>query len=156
MLPETTLKDAIEKAEHYKAIGHTEICLADKAGLKPWKFATSVKDGLSMRLGVPTSFKVSAQHPCGLTFYWYEDLENNDANGTGTLAVAQESMRVFVRKLPLVARETFSLLLKEKILHEAVARADEISAASERQQASVKCLQELYRFCEQPTQGTDQ
>lgn len=78
-------KKIVEQAEHYKAIDMTEISLY--YGRKPedieppYSFVTSVEEGGTYRWNASVSLRFVAQHPCGLTFRWFEDIEPKQCYG---------------------------------------------------------------------------
>lgn len=77
-------KKIVEQAEHYKAIGMTEISLyMDKSDPiePPYSFVTRVEKGGTHRWNVSVSMSFFANHPCGLTFRWFEDIEPKQCYG---------------------------------------------------------------------------
>lgn len=70
-----SVKDYIDKAEHYKAIGHDDIYLGNMSSDDlpddlPWEHVTTVEcpyDGFDGN----NSVQFKALHPCGLLFRWY-------------------------------------------------------------------------------------
>jgi len=88
--------EALEKAEHLKALGQTELYIeADDA---PWAIATEIEGGGSYRFGGPVSFYVVAEAQ-GLTFKWNVDMETRDANGKGVSHYDRDGLREVMRKL---------------------------------------------------------
>jgi hypothetical protein len=73
-------REAIEKAEAYKAVGNTELYL-NRDDTPPWEFVTDVRDGSGWRNEIPVGVTFLAEHPSGLTFKWFWDLETPEANG---------------------------------------------------------------------------
>ena len=77
------LREIIKNAQHYLAVGQTEIYLDSDQGEYPWEFCTHCKPGGSHRLEIATDVWFYADHPCGLSFLWNFDIEPRSANGKG-------------------------------------------------------------------------
>ncbi|MEZ2132499.1 MULTISPECIES: hypothetical protein [unclassified Sinorhizobium] len=131
-------------AEHYKAIGQTEIYLDSDDEDLPWHLATSVAAGGSYRLNGPSSARVNAHdYDAGLTFTWHFDFEGRDANGTGVNQFSADAMLGAARKLPPHAREQFAKLLHDEVWPAAKKHTDDIRDALRKQEDSMQILQSI-------------
>ncbi|KKM05391.1 hypothetical protein LCGC14_1754590 [marine sediment metagenome] len=72
-MTDVTLDKAIENAEAYKQIDTLSIYLWDD-GTKPWEYVSAMEQSGLVRLGVLTSVRFKASHPCGLDFCWSVNL----------------------------------------------------------------------------------
>lgn len=99
--------DVVRLAEHYRAIGKTEIYL-DRESEKPWSMATDVEGGCSYRLGQQTSVIFHAKHPCGVTFRWFFELEKDKANGRGKYEYDVKAVRTAMQRLPEAVAKKFA------------------------------------------------
>jgi hypothetical protein len=73
-------REAAKKAEAYLAVGQAALYIA-RDGEYPWEFVSRISSGASYRNEIPVSVTFEADHPCGLTFKWFWDLETRGANG---------------------------------------------------------------------------
>lgn len=135
--------DIIPLAEHYLAIGETEIYLDGKDDDLPWGDVNRVTVGGSYRLNGPSSARVTAAHESGLTFSWIIDFEGNDANGTGVNQFSAENMLGAASKMPAAAAAKFSDLLVREVWPEVRKRTDEIRYALRKQEDSLSILQSI-------------
>lgn len=141
----TDFEKAVELADHYIAIGQTEIYL-DKPDDALWQHVTKVDAGSCYRLGAPIGLWVYAIHPCGLTFRWSVDFESPTANGTGTAAFDRERMRDVAMRLPPPARDMFRRILSMEVLPKLEERTEEIRSALNKQLDSEDCVRGLIAF----------
>ncbi|WP_156765745.1 hypothetical protein [Rhizobium leucaenae] len=130
-------------AEHYLAIGQSEIYIDDNSDDVPWHLAASVKEGGSYRLNGPASARVTAAHESGLTFTWHFDFEGRDANGSGVNQFSAEAMLGAARKLPDAAREQFAQMLHDKVLPAVRKNTDNLRDALRKQEGSLGVLQAI-------------
>lgn len=84
-------KDDVELAEHYLAIDSTSLHLFDQDDY-PWEFVTKAEPGGSGRYNLTTSITVRAEHPSGLSFSWFVDLERPESSGPGHYQVDAAGM----------------------------------------------------------------
>ena len=81
-------REAVKIAEHYLAIGQSEVYLGgDNTTDYPWDFCISVEPGGSHRLDIDTSVWFRGSHPSGLEFRWSFHIEPHSANGTGSYQI---------------------------------------------------------------------
>lgn len=135
--------EIIPQAEHYLAIGETEIHLDSKDDDLPWGSVTGVTTGGTYRLNGPSSVRVTAAHESGLSFSWFIDFEGPDANGTGVNQFCSETMLGAASKMPAGAREQFSDLLSKEVWPAVRKRTDEIRDALRKQEDSLSILQSI-------------
>lgn len=119
-------KDIDAQAEHYKAIGQTEIYLSRYDGCEeyPWEFVTKCEGGSSHRLDISTDINFYAKVPSGLMFRWFHDIEPRSANGSGSYHIDTLGIKAIFPLIPRVALAS----LKEYLADCATkvrARADE-------------------------------
>lgn len=105
-------QDYIPLAEHYKAIDKTNIYLYVEKQY-PWEYVSDISSAGSYRLNVPVSLRVSAAHPCGLTFSWNFELENSSANGTSRLQLNMEHIKEINSKFPIEVKIKLANILKQ-------------------------------------------
>lgn len=113
--------EIVKLAEHYKAIGETDIYLYDFDNREnviqfPWEFATDVEASGSYRLNGPCGVRFSGLHPCGLKFRWTIDFEERSANGSGINQFDVERLRAVMDLLPEEARKKFAKFMKTEVL----------------------------------------
>jgi hypothetical protein len=127
----------VKLAEHYVAIGQTDIYLYGedlKAGARPWHLVASVTPGGTVRLGIPVSCSFHAPHECGLTFSWGMDIEDRGANGEEMFKVNSAALRVVMNFLPTEAKASFSKFLTDTATAIA-AKADEFQTYADEQRS---------------------
>ncbi len=118
IMTDVNWKDAVKNAEAYKIIGNTDIHLFNWANDSfPWKYVTDMEIGGSGRLNLTTSVTFVANHPIGITFKWFSDLELKGANGTATYKIDIENILKTAAKLPLNIQQKYSNYL-EKVADE--------------------------------------
>lgn len=107
-------REAVEKAESYKAVGQAEVWLDKRdLGEYPWEFATRCSAGGSHRFDMDTSVWFYAEHPSGLTFRWSFDLEPASANGTDSYQIDRTGVARVLGLLPAPAAVLFRDYLRE-------------------------------------------
>lgn len=101
------LEEAIEKAEHLKALGKTDVHLFDEPF--PWGLVDdrSPLRGSSHRFDIPVDVGFFANHPCGLRFQWFLDLEKRGANGSGHYQIDTDGIRDAMSRMNQGARDSF-------------------------------------------------
>lgn len=111
---------AVSLAEHYKAIGYTEIELfsfynthgddslrnAERAftPLLPWDMVTKVESGSSYRYNVPVDMRFTAKHPSGLTFKWSFYIEEGGVQARGGPSINVAALVPLLKALPRTAQ----------------------------------------------------
>ncbi len=106
-------QDILAKAEHYIAIGYTEINLWDgDDDDRPWDLVNNVIKGSLTRCEVEVSLHFKALHPCGLLFAWIEHIEPCDANGTGYLQPDIDRLVTILAQIPEAARPSMHAALR--------------------------------------------
>jgi hypothetical protein len=119
MLKTWNYEEAIQKAEHIKALGlDDDIYLS--VGPYPWHIATSCEPGGSHRLEIATSVWFRGESD-GLKFRWSFDIEphSREANGQGSYQINTEGCLEVIGHLKGKCLTQFKLYLKdcaEKIL----------------------------------------
>lgn len=135
-------REAVEKAEAYKAVGQTSLYI-ERGDDPPWGFVTRVGDGASHRLDIPVSITFEADHPCGLTFKWFWDLETRDANGRGGYQIdAPNVVRTLGRLAESPALDDFVAYL-ERVANAIQKQGDESLAFAREQYAQERLLRAL-------------
>lgn len=136
-------RDVVKLAEHYDAIGHTDIFLSDKKSEDyPWEFCTGVEPGSTYRLDCVTSISFRAEHPCGLSFRWYVDLEDRDANGKSHFSIDTARLSRTMTRLPEKARPSLAKYLLDSA-DKVEARAKEYQDAAIQQFGGAQVLRNL-------------
>lgn len=138
---DTTFEKAVANAAAYKAIGQTKIHLFDKDVEPPWHLASSCVPGSSYRLSIATSAHFVAKHE-GLEFTWFFDLENRDANCTGTTKINMANCRKVIGKLKGEALIQFRSYLSD-VSVAVKKQGDEYQAAADRQYRDAAMLRDL-------------
>ncbi|AKR54349.1 hypothetical protein XM25_00725 [Devosia sp. H5989] len=151
MANEKTFEEYVRLAEHYLAIGQTEIFLYRDVAVpdEAYKLVTGARESGSYRLSGPNGVRFSALHTCGLTFSWTVDFEGHAANGTGTAQFDRERIRDVARKLPPEGARNFADFMERSVLPPLKERAKEIRDALNRQQDSVDCVLGLIEYARQ-------
>lgn len=103
MLEVLDYRDALKKADAYKAIGQTRIYLYD-GSVYPWEHVSKVEPGGSHRLDIATSVRFAAVID-GLEFNWSWDIEDRSANGKGYYEINVGACREVMGKVPEAARQ---------------------------------------------------
>ncbi|QWY83269.1 hypothetical protein [Rhizobium phage RHph_X2_25] len=135
--------EIIPLAEHYLAIGETEIYLDGKDDDLPWGDVNSVKVGGSYRLNGPSSARVTAAHESGLSFSWFIDFEGREANGTGVNQFSAENMLGAASKMPASACRQFADLLNKEVWPAVKKNTDDVRDALRKQEDSLAILQSI-------------
>jgi hypothetical protein len=106
-------RDAIQKAETYRDVGITELSISHDAPAwgEPWEYVTEVSPGGSHRLDIDTTVRFRADHPCGLSFSWWFDIEPRSANGSGHYQIDVPGVRKVLTFLPPDKRQVFQTYL---------------------------------------------
>lgn len=138
-----TFTDCVRNAEHYLAIGQTDIYLDSNDDDLPWHLAVDCGAGGSYRLNGPSSARVTAAHESGLSFRWHFDFEGREANGTGVNQFDSASMLANAAKMPVAVREKFSAFLTKEVWPEVRKRTDEVRDALRKQEESLQVLQSI-------------
>jgi hypothetical protein len=144
---EWTVRDALAKREHFIALGQTDIWLHRDESDKPWDKVTHVEAGGSYRLNMPRDIKLSAEID-GLTFSWYADFENKDANGKSVSIFDRDRMREIYRSIPKDAQRQLCELLKHEVLPAMSKHTAEIRAALNNQGDSEYCVRGIIAWAE--------
>lgn len=130
----------VEEAAHYKAIGVTEIYLGTREDV-PWEYARFCDEGGTHRLDIYTSVTFTADHPCGITFKWFFDIEDRKASGSFRYMIDVPGCRRVLAMLPKKARASFQKYLATAA--EAVQKkADEYQAVADEQRNAARQLVE--------------
>lgn len=132
--------EVMRNAEHYKAIGQTNIFL-DRDSDLPWDAVTSLRAGGSRRLGISTDVDFEAEVD-GLTFRWTIDIEEASANGKSHYQIAVERIGKVMEKLPESVRGQFRLYLLDAA-HKVEERGDEFQGLAQRQYGDAHVLRSV-------------
>lgn len=146
-------REIVELAEHYIAIGQTDIYLSgDNTTDYPWSFTESCETGGSHRIEIATSVWFSGRHPCGLSFRWSFDLEPRTANGKGSYEIDRDGVIRVMARLPIGAQVAFLDYLATAAA--AVQRkANEWAALADRQREDAALLRLLSRGARDEREG---
>jgi hypothetical protein len=105
-------------AEHYKAIGTTDIWLHAHSHNAfpdaPWHIATDVEFSGIIRGGVEAGLTFIAEHPCGITFRWGLDLATWDNGGECGSRIYEPNVRHVLQAfsmLPTAVRDKTRALI---------------------------------------------
>lgn len=140
-----TYEQALDKADHLKALGQTTIYLRD--GNYPWVVASGVEVSGGYRFSGPTGMYVIAKVQ-GLTFKWNVEFEKREANGHSYSLFDRERLREVAMKLPDTARRSFAELLRERVMPDLEKRTAEMREAMNKQNDSEDCVRGLISFAE--------
>ena len=146
VMNDTTVADAISKADHYIALGQTSIYLYRDDPSFPWGLVTKVEAGGSYRLSGPSSVSLTAEHPSGLSFRMSVDFEGPEANGKGVSLFDRDKLRALAMKLRPEARQKFAAFLEREVLSGLQKRTSEIREALNAQMDSEDCVRGLIAF----------
>ena len=108
-------RDVLHNAEHYIALGQTEIYLDSSDPDLPWGAVKSIETGGAYRLNGPTGFYVVAKEG-RLTFKWNVDFESRGSNGEPVHLFDRKRLRDTMRKLPPAARLKLAKWLEKEVL----------------------------------------
>ena len=109
-----TVEEAVANAEHYLALGQTEIWLGHRSEVdRPWHLVTSMREGGSHRLDICTSVNFIAEHESGLQFRWSIDVEEEGSNGISAYKLNFPLVAQIVAALPEAPREQFRAYLSD-------------------------------------------
>jgi hypothetical protein len=137
-------QEAVRLAEHYLALGQTEVFV--QAETAPWHLATQIKAGGCYRFNAPINAYVTAQHESGLTLKWEIEFEHRSESGTGSSNVDRAQLREAMIRLPESVRLQFADILESEVLPDMQVRTDEIRASLNRQLDSEECVRGLVAF----------
>lgn len=140
---ELNWRQAVEQAEHYKAIGQADVYLyGGNDDDYPWEYASKVEEGGSHRLDISTNVRFSADHPSGITFRWTFDIEPHSANGSGSYQIDTKAIEGIFPLMPEPAQRQFAKYLAtcaEKV----AGRGREFMQTANRQLAEAETLARL-------------
>lgn len=145
MMTDLTYAEAIEKADHLKALGQTKVYLYRDAEGFPYDKVSRVETGGSFRLSGPSSCYFIAE-VAGLTFQLNVEFEGRDANGRGVSLFDRDRLRELMMRLPDAARSSFADMLRNKVLPPMVERTNEVRDALRNQSDSEDCVRGLIAF----------
>lgn len=148
---EKTIPEYIALAEHYIAIGSSDIYLYRDTDIpkEVWDLASSADSGGTWRLNGPSSVRFSAPHPCGLTFSWSVDFEGRDANGSGVHQFDRERLREVMLMLPKDGAKSFASMLESQVLPPLKQRSKELSEAMNKQMDSYSAALSLVEWAKE-------
>lgn len=139
------LKDVLKNAQHYIALGNTEIYLDEDDPDLPWNDVSKVEEGSGYRLNGPTGFYCVAKRE-GLTLKWSVDFEGRDASGKGYSIFDRDRLRSVMLRLPAKAREELAKFLEAKVLPGVNKITAEWRETLNRQLDSEDCVRGLIAF----------
>ena len=139
-----TWQDKIKLADHYKAIGYSDIYLSRHDGDEPfpWEYVTDCEPGGSHRLDIATTVRFTAKHPSGLEFSWCFDIEPDDANGKGHYQIDSAACQKVLKQIPAPAAKKFRNYLAECAV-KVREKADEWQSLAARQYRDAEILKQL-------------
>lgn len=144
MISETTYESASALADHYIALGISDIWLRGELSTMPWHLASNIKASGGYRLNGPCGCRVEAFDPdTGLTFKWSFDFESPSANGSGTNLFDEETMLGASRHMSPELREKYANFIASDVLGAVKARTDEIREALAKQERSESILRTI-------------
>ena len=144
MNADMTYEKAIKNADALKAIGQTRVYLFDKDVEPPWHIATRCEAGCSIRLSISTSAQFHGEQD-GLTFTWFFELEDRDANGSGSTRINMVNCKRVLKKLNGQALVQFREYLSDCAT--AVRKqGDEYQGIADRQYRDAAVLRDLVNF----------
>lgn len=139
------LKEVLKNAEHYIALGQTDIYLDSDDPDLPWSEVTKVEAGAAYRLNGPISFYCIAQKH-GLTLKWSVDFESRDANGKGYSLFDRDRLRMTMQKMPAEARKSLARFLEKEVLPGVEKVTREYREYLNKQMDSEDCVRGLIAF----------
>lgn len=141
----TPFNDALAKAEHYVALGQTEIHLDKNDPNLPWDSVVEIESGGSFRLNGPSGFRVIAKTG-GLIFIWYVDFEGPGANGQSYYLFNRDHLHETMRKLPPAARKKLADWMETDVLPGVEAITAQWRGHLNNQIKSEDCVREMIAF----------
>lgn len=144
MNPDMTYEKALKNADALKALGQTRVHLFDKSTPPPWHIASRCEPGASFRLSIATSVQFYGEQD-GLTFTWFFDLEDRDANGTGSTRIDMAGCKRVLSALkgkPLVQFREYLSKCAEGVRKQ----GDEWQAVADRQYRDAAVLRDLVNY----------
>lgn len=141
------LKEIRKNAEHYKALGETEIYIDEDDPDLPWNRVTKVIAGGAVRLSGPTGCYFVAQED-GLTLKWPVDFEARESNGSSTHLFDRERLRSVMDKLTVGGRYLFASFLAQEVMPAVLKCSAEWRSYLNRQLDSEDCLRGLIAYGE--------
>lgn len=144
MISETTYESASALADHYIALGISDVWLRGELDAMPWHLASNIKASGSYRLNGPCGCRVDAyDQNTGLSFKWSFDFESPSANGSGTNQFDEETMLGAARHMSPDLRAKYAHLLASEVLQAVKTRTDEIRDALAKQERSEAILRTI-------------
>lgn len=137
--------NVLKNAEHYTALGKTDIYLDSKDEDLPWGDVVRIESGGGYRLNGPTGFYAIAEKN-GLTLRWSVDFEGRDSNGKGYSHFDRDRLRMTMQRLPAVARRELAKFLEREVLPGVQKISAEYREYLNRQLDSEDCVRGLIAF----------
>lgn len=134
--------EVVANAEHYTAIGQTDIYLDEDDPNLPWDKVQAVEPGCGVRCGIPTG-AVMLAYEKGLALKWSIDFEERGANGHSVSMFDRDRLRRVMKKLPQIARSALADLLTNAVLPEMSKRTAETALYFKKQSDSEHLVHEL-------------
>lgn len=131
MFVDWTYEKAVAKAASLLDTGQTEVHLMRDVDA-PWHIADRIEPGSSIRLGMPTSVRVSGLDECGLRFSWHFDIEGPGANGSSSYQIRKNGLVEVMAKMPAATRAQFAKYLRD-CAEKVEERGRELEAAASNQ-----------------------
>lgn len=138
-----TFQKAVDNAKALIDMGQERVYLYGDDKDRPWEHVTSASPGGSVRLDITTSIRMSAPHPCGLTFEWTFDIEPRSANGSGHHQIDVAGCKEVLAKLPDTPRAELASHLRS-CAKEVRNNALQFKAAYERQEQCAIELESIF------------
>lgn len=143
-MSDTTWAEAMQKSEHYIALGMTKIYLGSTwDSTLDWDKCADVEGGGTHRLEMSTSVRFAFRDK-GLEASWYLELEDRSANGKGHYQIDLAAIQRVLPLLPPGIRAKLNLMLlngAEKIEE----NAEKYQEIATREYGTVAALRSLAR-----------
>lgn len=102
---------AVQKADSFLAVGQRELMIwhdeVTDLAILPWEYVTKMETGGMHRFDMDTSVTFTAQHPCGLSFTWFFDVEPREATGKPAYYLNLPDIKRVLGFLPLPIKHQF-------------------------------------------------
>ena len=136
--------DQLEAIEHYQALGMTRAMIPREADDQPWEVVTSLRPGSSHRLDMATSINCEYEHPSGMTFFWFLEIEEEGSNGSSAYQIDTTRLGGIIARLPDGPRQVLCAYLLESA-GKVETRGEEFMEGARRQFGDAAALRSLAR-----------
>jgi hypothetical protein len=144
------VKDVLYNAEHYAAIGQTDIWLDENDPDLPWADVVEVSASGSYRLNGPNGFRCVAKRD-GLTLQWSVDFETRGANGASVHMFDRDKLRAVMMRMPAPIRQKLATWMEAEVMPGIEKTTAEWREYLNRQLDSEDCVRGLIAYAKAPS-----